>query len=307
MHHVIVLMPVMPLPFLSDITRNTSLTHMARKTYLETCLLVIAVLAALAPLQSASAMTAEQYFEDGNRLFRDDLYWAALLRYRQAADEGLDSALLHYNTGVAHYRAGQHNRARDSLQKSLTDPGLRVATHYNLGLTAYAAGSLDEALRWFRLVRDQNQNTELQRFAVVAISRIRDAQAVPDEFDIRVVEQKKKREFATLNFRVRVSFASDDNVFRAPDQNYVDFSDAALPLVTPETKSGAFMPVSMRAKYMINSLPFEGFYGAYRLAGSYYRTRISTMPTNTCTNLALATSTAASRDRENARSGAHSR
>lgn len=244
---------------------------MANKTYLASCLIVFAVLAALAPLQSASAMTAEQYFEDGNRLFRDDLYWAALLRYRQAADEGLDSALLHYNTGIAHYRAGQHNRARDSLQIALADPGLRVAAQYNLGLNAYAAGSLDEALRWFRLVRDQNQNSKLQTFAVVAISRIRDAQAVPDEFDVRVVEQKKKREFADLEFRVRVSFGSDDNVFRAPDQNYIDFSDPAFPIVTPETRSGAFMPVSMRAKYMVNSLPFEGFYGAYRLAGRYYQ------------------------------------
>lgn len=241
---------------------------MARKTYLAICLLVFA---ALAPLHSVSAMTAEQYFEDGNRLFRDDLYWAALLRYRQAADEGLDSALLHFNSGVAHYRAGQHNRARDSLQKALADPGLRVATQYNLGLNAYAAGSLDEALRWFRLVRDQNQNSRLQTFAVVAISRIRDAQAVPDEFEVRVVEQKKKREFANLELRARVSFGSDDNVFRTPDQNYIDFSDPALPIITPEIQSGVFLPVRLRARYMINSLPFEGFYGAYRLAGRYYQ------------------------------------
>jgi hypothetical protein len=30
------------------------------------------------------------------------------------------------------------------------------------------------------------------------------------------------------------------------------------------------MPVSFSAKYRINSRPFEGFYGAYRLAGRYY-------------------------------------
>ncbi len=241
---------------------------MARKTYLAICLLASA---ALAPLQSASAMTAEQYFEDGNRLFRDDLYWAALLRYRQAADEGLDSALLHYNTGIAHYRAGQHKRARDSLQKALADPGLRVAAQYNLGLNAYAAGSTEEALRWFRLVRDQNQNSRLQTFAVVAISRIRDAQAVSGELAGPAVKEQKKREFAELEFRVRVSFGSDDNVFRTPDQNYLDFSDPALPIIVPEKQSGAFMPVSMRARYKVNSLPFEGFYGAYRLAGRYYQ------------------------------------
>ena len=134
-------------------------------------LLLAAALAALAPAQPASAMTAEQYFEDGNRLFRDDLYWAALLRYRQAADEGLDTALLHYNSGMAHYRAGQHIRARESLLKARRDPALRIAAQYNLGLNAYAAGRKKEALRWFRQVRDQDANKKLQTFAVVAISR----------------------------------------------------------------------------------------------------------------------------------------
>ncbi len=68
----------------------------------------LALLAAAACLMAAPqlhAMTAYETFQDGNRLFRDDLYWAALLRYRQAADAGLDTPLLHYNTGVAHYRA----------------------------------------------------------------------------------------------------------------------------------------------------------------------------------------------------------
>jgi hypothetical protein len=68
-----------------------------------------------------------------------------------------------------------------------------------------------------------------------------------------------------------VSFGNDDNVFRTPDQNYIDFADPALPIVTPVPQSGAFMPVSLSARYMINSLPFEGFYGAYRLAGRYYQ------------------------------------
>lgn len=244
---------------------------MAKKTFLAISLLIFAVLAALAPVRNAAAMTAVQYFEDGNRLFRDDLYWAALLRYRQAADEGLDSALLHYNTGVAHYRAMQYDRAGDSLQKALTDPGLRVAAQYNLGLNAYAAGNPDEALRWFRLVRDQEQNRKLQKYAVVAISRIRNEQAVPDEFEVRVAEREKKRDFADLELRARVSFGNDDNVFRTPEQNYIDFADPALPVVTPVPQSGAFMPVSLSARYMINTLPFEGFYGAYRMAGRYYQ------------------------------------
>lgn len=233
-------------------------------------LALLAAFTLLAATHDASAMTAEQYFADGNRLFRDDLYWASLLRYRQAADEGLSTPLLHYNMGVAHYRAGQHVRARASLQRALADPALRVAAHYNLGLNAYELGAIDEALRWFRLARDQQSNAKLQAYAVVAISRIRNAQAEPDDFEIRVAERKRKREFTDLQLRARVGFGSDSNVFRSPDQPYIDFSDPAAPLVIPEVQSGTFMPVSLSVKYLINSLDFEGFYAAYRLSGRYY-------------------------------------
>jgi len=234
-------------------------------------LALVAAFVVLTPAEPVYAMTAQQYFDDGNRLFRDDLYWAALLRFSQAQEEGLDTPLLHYNMGVAHYRAQQHIRARESLLRALIDPSLRVASHYNLGLNAYALGDTEEALRWFRLARDQNENEDLQKFAVVAISRIRIGQEQPDEDEQRVVEQEKKREFADLELRAKIGYGSDDNIFRSPDEPYLDLSDPDAPvIVIPEVQSGAFVPVSLSAKYMINSLPFEGFYGAYRLAGRYY-------------------------------------
>ena len=269
LRYVIVLDVIKSVLFQSDITRNDPI-HMLNKPYPYILLLFLAASACFAPARSAEAMTAEQYFSDANRLFRDDLYWAALLRYRQAADEGLDSPLLHYNTGIAHYRAGQHIRARASLERALIDPSLRIAAQYNLGLNAYQLGNTSEALRWFRLARDQEQNTKLQKFAVIAISRIRDEQAIPDEFEIRVAKREKKREFANLQLRARVSFGTDSNVFRSPDQPYIDFSDPLAPVVTPEVQTGTYMPLSMSAKYLINSLKWEGFYAAYRLSGRYY-------------------------------------
>jgi hypothetical protein len=232
---------------------------------------LIAALITVLPGANAFAMTAEQYFEDGNRLFRDDLYWAALLRYRQAAEEGMDSPLLHYNTGIAHYRARQHVDAREALLKALDEPRLVVAAQYNLGLNAHALGETDEALRWFRLVRDQQENQKLRQMALVAIGRIGDARNQPDEFDRQMAERKKKREFAKLELRARVSFGTDDNVFRSPDRPYIDYSDPTLPVVVPVVQSGVYMPVSLSAKYFVNSLPFEGFFGAYRLSGRYYQ------------------------------------
>lgn len=242
--------------------KNVSLTR---------SLLLVVFIGLLAPLQSAQAMSARQYFAEGNRLFRDDLYWAALLRYRQAEDAGMDTPLLHYNSGIANFRAEQYTRARDALLIALEDPALRIPAHYNLGLNAYAMGDSDEALRWFRLARDQNVHQKIQNYAVIAISRIQTGQVHQNVQYVRMAERETPREFTSLQLRARVSFGSDSNVFRSPDQVYVDFSDPALPVVTPEVKSGVFMPLSLSAKYLINSLKYEGFYGAYRLTGRYYQ------------------------------------
>lgn len=246
---------------------------MFKRISLTASLLLLVCIGLLAPLQSAHALSARQYFAEGNRLFRDDLYWAALLRYRQAAEAGMDTPLLHYNSGIANFRANQHIRAREAFLISLEDPSLRIPAHYNLGLNAYAMGDSDAALRWFRLARDQNVRQKIHNYAVIAISRIQAEQDKPYRLNARAPHREAQREFTSLQLRARVGFGSDDNVFRSPDQPYIDFSDPTLPLVTPEPKSGVFMPLSLSAKYLVNSLKFEGFYTAYRLAGRYYQNK----------------------------------
>ena len=52
---------------------------------------------------------------------------------------------------------------------------------------------------------------------------------------------------------------------------YVDLADPAQPLVTPNVQEGVYIPVSLHAKYQVNSLENEGFFGVYRLGGRYYQ------------------------------------
>jgi len=229
-----------------------------------------AVFVCLLATLPAAAMTANEAFSDGNRLFRDDLYWAALLRYQQASEAGMDSPLLHYNTGVAHYRAQQHIRARTSLLRAAEASGLRVISHYNLGLNAYGAGNIDEALDWFRRARDQQENAKIRRLAVTAISRLLAEQRAADPVLVREDEKRRERPLFKLDLDARVGYGSDDNVFRTPKQPYIDFSDPTLPLVTPEEFSGAFIPVDLRARFSINSLKWESFFGEYRMSGRFH-------------------------------------
>ncbi|RLA29890.1 MAG: hypothetical protein DRR15_15735, partial [Gammaproteobacteria bacterium] len=136
------------------------LRDMARTARL---LLAGALLLCMALPQVALAITATELFADGNRLFRDELYWAALLRYGQAADAGMNTPLLHYNIGIAHYRAKQYVRAREELLLSNRYLPLQVVSDYNLGLVAYRMGDFDEALRRFRSARDQQQRRDISK------------------------------------------------------------------------------------------------------------------------------------------------
>lgn len=234
------------------------------------CLLLSVVFSLAAP--TAYAVTAAESFADGNRLFRDDLYWAALLRYRQAAEAGMDTPLLHYNTGVAHYKAGQYGRAHQSLLKASKSSQLRVVSHYNLGLNSYAAGNNDEALRWLRRARDQQQSAKIRSLAIRAIARIRreEPKVAPIVVHAREIGEAKK--FTELDFYARAGFGSDDNVYRAPSQSYLDLSNRNQPVVvTPVVQSGIFFPVALGAKYSINSFEHESFFGRYRFTGHFYQ------------------------------------
>jgi hypothetical protein len=235
-----------------------------------TIALVMAALCLGLP-QSAAAATAGDLFADGNRLFRDDLYWAALLRYQQAGEAGMDTPLLHYNTGVAHYKAQQYDRARESLLESSNYGPLQAISHYNLGLTAYAQGYLDEALRWFHRAREQQQRKDISRLANQAITKLNRELALAEPIKVPATVLERERKFTNFDLRARVGVGIDDNVYRSPSVSYVDLADPAQPLVTPNVQQGTFIPVSVLAKYQVNSLENEGFFGLYRLGGRYFQ------------------------------------
>ena len=226
-------------------------------------------LAAIAP-SSAFALAVDELFADGNRLFRDDLYWAALLRYQQAHDAGMDSALLHYNTGVAHYKAGQHIRARESFLKASRSYNFEPLSHYNLGLNAMALDDNDEALKWFRKARAQDRNRQVRSLAGKAIKQVELGAAEVSVAQMIAEIELKEKEATNFRLRARLGGGFDSNVFRSPSEPYIDRSNPNNPLITPVVQSGFFVPVSLAAKYSINSFEHESFFGAYRYGGRYY-------------------------------------
>ncbi|HZW59671.1 MAG TPA: tetratricopeptide repeat protein, partial [Woeseiaceae bacterium] len=223
----------------------------------------------LAP--AAAAATAKELFDDGNRLFRDDLYFAALLRYRQAAEAGMDSALLHYNTGVAHYRAGQYDRARQAFARAADEPRLAWRAQYNLGLTELAAGNQGAAADLFRRVRDQHAEPQLAALARRALAQLQTPAAAAQPDAPGVQRTGEARPFGALELHATVGVGSDDNAFRSPHQPYADRAQAGSPTVVPVVQSGVFYPLDLVARYAVNSFEHESFFGSYHLAGRYYQ------------------------------------
>jgi len=252
-------------------SRKPSVTIMTSISRIRHLITGLAGLALLATGSQAMAATASELFADGNRLFRDDLYWAALLRYREAAAAGMDTPLLHYNTGIAHYKAGQYVRAREALEKAASYGPLAPISHYNLGLNALRLDDHEEALRWFRLAAAQEQRKDIARLAERAMRSIRD-EGVPDQPDAESrVHIREAPKFTNLDFSFHAGIGMDDNVFRTPGEPYVDVSDPNNPVqVTPEVQSGMFIPVSLLARYQVNALENEGFFGSYRFGGRFY-------------------------------------
>lgn len=251
------------------IFRNKQITHIVAG------LVTAVVLSLVAP--AAYAVSAGESFADGNRLFRDDLYWAALLRYRQAAEAGMDTPLLHYNVGVAHYKARQYGRAHQALLKASRTPRLRVISHYNMGINAYAAGTNEEALRWLRRARDQEQSPKIRRLAIRAIARIRRKEPRDEPIVVQAGEVLQAKKFTDLEVYARVGFGINNNIYRTPGDSYIDLSNRnQAVLVDPVLQEGTYYPVRLGAKYTINSFEHESFFGRYRMTGRFHTDELLT-------------------------------
>ena len=108
---------------------------------------------------------------EANRLVRAGLYRAALFKYREARAGGLDSPLLHYNMGVAHYKARPYTEAKKALREASLEPRLAALAYYNMGLVHHAEGDPAGARRWFQLAVERSDNTKVQKRAAKALDR----------------------------------------------------------------------------------------------------------------------------------------
>ncbi len=243
------------------------------KRFAATALLI----SVLAPLSVTAQLDGRTLMIEGNELFRDGLYRAALLRYREAKAGGLDTPLLHYNLGVASYRVQRYDDAEAALERAITDPRIAPLALYNLGLTSQAKGETLAAERWFRLALERADRRELRTLSERALQSVmnpadgpsnsRAARRFPTSTDRRVGE---------FNFIALAHVGQDDNIYRSPSAPYADLSQPGQPVVTPVVQSGSFLPLDLLAEYVLFNEPGDtDFHFTYILNGDFYGSEFS--------------------------------
>jgi len=209
---------------------------------------------------------------EGNQLVRSRIYRTALLRYREAATAGLDSALLHYNLGVVRYELGDFAESAEEFARATSDPKLAALASYNRGLALRAAGDTAAAGQAFRAAADTADDRDLRRLAYAAAEQAA-AENTPSATNRPRIERDAEPSTRIGRFELAAAarLGQDDNVYRSPSDPYVDLSDPTLPLVIPVVHSATFMPAELHALYVLgNEAGDTEFLFRYDMDGSFY-------------------------------------
>ena len=75
---------------------------------------------------------------------------------------------------------------------------------------------------------------------------------------------------SAISGSVRGGIGYDSNVYRSPSAPYNDYSVSSGPRVTPETRSGIFVPLELRGRYTHNMTDNNSVFAGIDLQGQFY-------------------------------------
>ena len=225
----------------------------------------------------AAAQTAAELMAEGNQLVRSGIYRTALLRYREAATAGLDSALLHYNLGVVRYELGDFAESAGEFARAAADPNLAALASYNRGLALRAAGDSAAASDAFRAAANVADDRDLRRLASAAAEEPTASSTSAASNRSRIErDAEQSARIGRFELAAAARLGQDDNVYRAPSEPYVDLADPTQPLVIPVVQSATFMPAELHALYVLgNEAGDTEFLFRYDVNGSFYDVEFS--------------------------------
>lgn len=118
--------------------------------------LLLAALSGAALYAQAGRIKVRQ----GNKLFAEKQYDAALAKYQDALLENPNAFITQFNVGDAVYKKNNWEKALESYAKTLKteDIFLQSKTYYNIGNTQYRQGKLAESIQSYEQALKLNPN-----------------------------------------------------------------------------------------------------------------------------------------------------
>lgn len=144
--------------------------------YREACIVLLAWLACgpIALADGPDEARAREQFAAGTQHFQSEDYDAALAAFRAAVASGLSGPAVHYNIGVSAWRLGRLDEAETAFRIVAGYPAMTAIASYNLGLVALRRGRDDAARDWFTAALAGDDDT-IRRLAAAQLEALEPA------------------------------------------------------------------------------------------------------------------------------------
>jgi len=201
-------------------------------------LLAVAILSA-----AIAAQAQDSSSNPGISAFNEGHYQEALMVFQQQEREGVATEALQYNIAVSLFRLQRYDEAKARFLNLVDKPQWQVLVQYNLGLLAQAQGEREEALRYFSVGVQQQEN---ERVAQLAQGKLTELETAPVAGAPQVTPQAPQKRFSSV---ISLSGGDDSNAT----------SLASDLLETSNNASDSFHEILLYAQYQLGGNARDGF------------------------------------------------
>ncbi|MCP4078336.1 MAG: tetratricopeptide repeat protein [Gammaproteobacteria bacterium] len=121
---------------------------------------------------SSAVASAETDFNQGVAFFRAGDYASAVLKFKAAAEQGINNVSLHYNLASSYYKLGNFQASKKHFNQVLLFENMQDLASYNLGLIALKQNNQDRARQYFNSIVQSGKDQKLVKLSRNQLSTV---------------------------------------------------------------------------------------------------------------------------------------